>query len=418
MSQKMKVRHAIFSFLVLCSISCWSFAEITDDELVLYIDADFSSYATSSIAIERGIQTALAEVDFKVKNKTLRIERLDHRGNVTRSKRNIKTYLDNNKALVMYAGLHSPPLIKNRDFINRNEVLYLDPWAAAGPITRYLSRQNWIFRLSIDDTKAGEVIVSFAVDNKKLTKPCLVLESTGWGDSNLRTMTRALEKRGLSPLVVLRFDWGTKSSSASAILETCMKNGADSVYLVANTNEGAYLIDAMSKIEDELELPVISHWGITGGDFIDRVGLSVLKDVELYVLQTRFSFLKESLSKKQSQVLKSAISRYSDYSAPEDIQAATGFIHGYDITLLLLEALSQCDTEADIKVLRRQLRNALENQTKPVEGLIKTYQHAFSEYSPKNPDAHEALTIEDIAIGVFLNSGSIKLYPWEYRNEN
>ncbi len=36
--------------------------------------------------------------------------------------------------------------------------------AAAGPITRYPSDAHWIFRLSVDDTKAGYVIARYAIE--------------------------------------------------------------------------------------------------------------------------------------------------------------------------------------------------------------------------------------------------------------
>jgi len=47
------------------------------------------------------------------------------------------------------------PYIKNRGLINKNNIPLLVPWAAGGPITRYPQSDNWVFRLSIDDSKAG-----------------------------------------------------------------------------------------------------------------------------------------------------------------------------------------------------------------------------------------------------------------------
>jgi len=75
-----------------------------------------------------------------------------------RFKKHLNRYLEDPKALLIFSGLHSPPLLANRELINQQGILILDPCTAAGSITRYAAEKNWIFRLSIDDSKAGYVI--------------------------------------------------------------------------------------------------------------------------------------------------------------------------------------------------------------------------------------------------------------------
>ena len=77
----------------------------------------------------------------------------------------MKEFIKDEKALFVLGGLHSPPYIKNRSFINENKIPLLLPWSAGGPITRYPNGDNWVFRLSIDDTKAGIRISEFALKN-------------------------------------------------------------------------------------------------------------------------------------------------------------------------------------------------------------------------------------------------------------
>ena len=99
----------------------------------LILDADFTGTKASSIAIERGIRTALAEHNNSAGGYQLELVLRDHHGSTPRSKKNLKDVVKNPQALAVFSGLHSPPLLANRSFINNNQILLLDPWAAASP---------------------------------------------------------------------------------------------------------------------------------------------------------------------------------------------------------------------------------------------------------------------------------------------
>ena len=113
----------------------------------IYLDADFTGTKASSLSIEQGIETALSEINHQIFDYQIKVIKKNHRGNSLRSKRNLENYLKDPSALLVFSGLHSPPLLANKDFINQNRILLLDPWAAAGPITRSNTEENWIFRL-------------------------------------------------------------------------------------------------------------------------------------------------------------------------------------------------------------------------------------------------------------------------------
>jgi len=80
----------------------------------IYIDADFSGATASSLAIEQGITTALAEVGNQIQGFEFEIALKDHRANSLRSRRNLETFLADDQALLVYSGLHSPPLLANK----------------------------------------------------------------------------------------------------------------------------------------------------------------------------------------------------------------------------------------------------------------------------------------------------------------
>ena len=59
--------------------------------------------------------------------------------------------------------------------------------------------------------------------------------------------------------------------------------------------------------------------------------------------------------------------------------------------------------------MRQGIHQALENLETEVTGLIRIYQRPFSPYSPATPDAHEALSKEDLVMAVFGPDGEIRL---------
>lgn len=375
----------------------------------LYIDADFSNTLESSESIERGFQTAFREASDEL-SVELELVRMDHRGNSRRSLKNLKKFTQDDTALAVITGLHSPPVLSNLAFINAQQILTLDPWAAAGPITRRINEkgENWVFRLSVDDSKAGAFLVEEAI-KQGFKRPYLLLEDTGWGKSNFNNINDALERNQLVNAGVSWFNWSLGLNSAKNVVRQAYSSGADVIFLVANTPEGVTLTQAMLSFDLSERLPVRSHWGITGGDYANIVSAEERAGLDLQFIQTRFSFLSTPLSPLGQQVLTQVIQSYPDVAQAEHIKAPTGFVHGYDLGKILLAALKQTDLTGDIKSDRLALKNSLENLSGQIPGLIKTYQRPFTLYSEATPDAHEALGHDDLALGYFGPNNEILL---------
>ncbi|WP_147820308.1 ABC transporter substrate-binding protein [Salidesulfovibrio onnuriiensis] len=396
--------------LMLMTLALCPETAASGDRIALYVDADLSSSPESSTAIVRGIQTALSETGNRLAGKPVELVVLDHRGNSARSLRNLKQFLSDSDALALFCGMHSPPLLAHRRFINDNGILVLDPWAAAGPITRTPKDKNWIFRLSVDDSKAGEFLVGRAVDARGLTHPALILENTGWGQSNQKTITESLAARGLKPVSIATFKWGLRETGAKILIREAQKAGADVIFLVANAPEAKVLCRAMHDLPPHLRLPVISHWGITGGNFPKVVNRSMREGLDLEFIQTRFSFLDMGDAPFPNRVFQSAARLFPDIETRGDIQAPTGFIHAYDLTRILAAAVVQAGPLGeDMRANRDRVRIALENLKTPVQGLIKLYAPPFRPHAPGDRDAHEALGAADYAFGHYGDNDEIIL---------
>lgn len=400
--------HRFKVVLTLLWLLFFNSAAYAQQKYNIYIDADFSGASQSSQAIKQGINTALAEVNYELQGIKFSLVFKDHRANSLRSKRNLQAFLKDEQGIMVFSGLHSPPLLANKNFINENRILLLDPWAAAGPITRSDSDENWIFRLSIDDSNAGSFISRKSIE-QGFKKPYLLLEDTGWGRSNKKTMGQALKSAAINSVGFSWFNWGVGSNHAKALLRDIKNSGADVIFFVGNANEGVTFTKAMVELPEELRLPIRSHWGITGGDFTQRVPSKLRAQIDLQFIQTNFSFLSGYQSELAANALKFAIQSNPELTKKHDIKASTGFVHAYDLTKLVISAINQVKLSGNRAQDSVLIHHALEHLAMPVKGLLKEYHRPFSPYNQQTVNAHEALTMEDYAMGKYGDNNEVIL---------
>ncbi len=379
------------------------------ESVKIYLSADMTGTKESGFSIKQGIHMAFAESNYIINDLNIELIVLDHRGNSRRAKNHLQQFNEDEKALAIFCGLHSPPVLASLEYIHENEILMLDPWAAAAPITRFKENENWIFRLSIDDSKAGKFISDYAILNEKFKRPYLILENTGWGKSNEKNMGNALKKLGIEPAGISWFDWNLGINQAKVILRKAKSANADVIFFVGNAPEGKEFVSGMNQLPDDMKLPIRSHWGITGGDFPVVINKEIRSNIDLKFIQTAFSFLDKNLNSLQKKVFDDAKKHFAEIEKPEDIKAPAGFIHAYDLTKILIEAMKQSNLKGDIKTQRNIVRENLENLKNPVQCLIKTYKLPFGKFSANNPDAHEALTIKDYRMAVYGSRNEIIL---------
>lgn len=395
----MKLRILIILVIIICN-------NLYSSEWNIYIDADYTGAKESSESIEKGIKLALKR--YLPKSISINIISMDHRGNSRRSKAHIEEFSKDPKGLAMYCGLHSPPVLANINIINQNRVILLDPWAAATPITRTPDKNgdNWIFRLSIDDSQAGEVIVSYSIDIEKFKNPILILEDTGWGKANEKTIINALKSRGINSPKVVWFDWKVGNLGIKKIVSDILEYESDVIFLVANYSEGTKILKEISLMDNEI--PVRSHWGITGRDLYRDLHNELNNhNLDLKFIQTSFLFTNNNLTEYQLEVWNNINQTFPEIKEYKDLKAPLGFIHSYDLTKILIESLKKVPDSNNIELIRNQLRVALESSNSSVTGLIKNYSNPFSTYTPINYFAHEALSIKDFRMAEYNSKGEI-----------
>lgn len=388
------MKKVILVFGLLIGLSVNMFA---GEVIKVGLNADLSSgSAEAGIAIKRGALLAIEEINKAggVLGKPLQLVEKDHRGIPARGKSNIKKFLKDPDVVAVIGGLHTPVVLTEKKSLfdtNKAKIPYLIPWAAGTPVTN----NKWIFRLSVRDAFAGPFLISKAA-RKGYKKVALLLEQTPWGRGNEKSMGKAIQSKKLKASGVWWFPWKVTEASMAKKLEEIYQSGAQVIMLVANAPEGATIVKQMSLREKNKRLPIISHWGITGGNFPDRLGEKALQAVNLSFLQT-YSFLPVSKGAKNKQVVKLAIRMFSDVDKAEDLSSPVGTAHTYDLMYILTKAIRASDS-----VDRESVRSALE-YVKRYNGLIKSYKRPFKKGTGVS---HDALDRGDFHLARYEKNGS------------
>ena len=363
--------------------------------LVVGISAEYSmKNSLAAQSIEKGARLAIDEINAAgglLGGRKLELQTLDDRGVPARAIENLKELAKNPDALAVFCGRFSPVAVELVPVANRERFLLLDPWAAADGIANNGAVPNFVFRLSLTDTWALQVMAQHAVE-RKFKRLALFLPNTAWGRSSLAAFEAYAKKFPRLRSESFWYNWGD-TDFAGKLLQAQL-NGADAVLMVANETEGAMIVQHVASQPAERRLPLIAHWGLAAGDFPALAG-DALWSVDMVVVQT-FS-IHDARGAKARSVAQAYQRLFSEDIG--SLQAAVGFAHAYDLTHLLALAIRKAGS-AD----RMAVRNALE-QLGGHAGLVKHYSKPFS------PQNHEALDQGQVFLARFNKDGSLSRMP-------
>ena len=333
--------------------------------------------AASGEAIKRGLQIALDEINARggvLGGRKLELVIRDDEGNPAKGVTIARELVEREKVAVVFGGLHTTVALAQVPVWQELRTPYMGAWAAGTNITRNGASPNFVFRVSANDDLVDRYLARYAIEVMKKGKPGLLLENTAWGQSNEAGLGKWLGERNVKPVGIEKFNWNDPDMSPQLL--RLRGAGADHVILVANAPEGAQVVKSRAKIG--WEVPMISHWGISGGRFAELTG--ELSDGVVF-LQT-YSFFGKQGERGQA-VLKALAEKYG-VKGPEDVIAPVGTANAYDGMHLVALAIEQAGGTDGSK-----LREALENLKAEYRGLIKTYRRPFT------AEQHDALTDED-----------------------
>ena len=324
--------------------------------------------AQSGEAITRGLSLAIEEINASggvLGGRKIELLQRDDESVPPKGVVAARELISKEKVVALFGGIDSPVALATVPIVNKEKVPYMAVWAAGTGITRNGGEPNFVFRVSAVDVLVDVKLLDYA--NKKFgsTKPGLLLVNNPWGASNEAGLLEAAKTNAVLHIVgVEKFE--NADVDMTAQLTRLKEKGADTVIIVGNAAPGAQLMKSRERMG--WTVPIVSHWGISGGRFPELAGPTA---GDAHFVQTYSFFGKQGTVGER--VLAALKKKYPQIKGPEDIFSPVGTANAYDAMHLLAKAITQAGaTDGD------KIREALENLSGKYEGLIKTYDHPFS----------------------------------------
>jgi branched-chain amino acid transport system substrate-binding protein len=334
--------------------------------------------AQSGEAITRGLALAIDEINAKgglLGGRMLELVQRDDESSPPKGLIAARELISDN-VVAIFGGIDSPVSMAMIPVLNKEKRIYMGVWAAATGITRNGANPNYAFRVSAVDALVDVKLLRFAHQKFGAKKAGLMLINNPWGQSNEKGLDAASKA---DPAVAIAGVEKYENNDVDMVPQlTRLKDaGADAIILVANAQPGAQVMKSRERMG--WTVPVVSHWGISGGRFFELAGASA---GEPDFVQTYSFFGKQGPVGER--VLAGLQKKYPQIKGPGDVFAPVGTANAYDAMHILALGIAQAgSTDPDA------IRAALEDLKTPYEGLIKTYAKPFT------PDNHDALGPDD-----------------------
>ena len=331
--------------------------------------------AQSGEAITRGLAIAIDELNAKggVLGRKVVLVRRDDESSPPKGLAAARELISNEKVAALFGGIDSPVSLAIIPVVNKEKVPFMGVWAAATNITKNGANPNYVFRVSAQDDLVDVKLIKYAMATYGVKKPGLVLINNPWGESNEKGLKAAAEAAKIGIAGIEKIEPTDVDMTAQL---TRLKNaGADALILVANAAPGAQMMKARERMG--WKVPVVSHWGISGGRFDELVGPTA---GEAHFVQT-YSFF-GTLNDTGKRVLTAMQAKYGVKTAA-DVLAPVGTANAYDAMNLIARAIEKAKS-TDGEAIRKAMY-----EIDDYAGLIKTYKKPFG------PNDHEGLAPED-----------------------
>lgn len=342
--------------------------------------------AQSGEAITRGLTIAMEEINAAggiLGGRMIELVRRDDESSPPKGVIAARELIFKEKVAAFFGGIDSPVSLAIVPLANKSKVPFMGSWAAATPITRNGADPNYVFRVSAVDAIVDIKLLQYAHKTFGSKKIGLMLINNPWGESNEKGLKAADTTNGDVEIVGIEtFENGDVDMVSQ--LTRHKQAGVDGIVLVTNAPPGAQMMKSRERMG--WDVPVVSHWGISGGRFPELAGPTA---GDAHFIQTYSFFGEQSAIGKR--VLSALIAKFDSINGPEDIFSPVGTANAYDAMHLVAKAIDAAgSTDGDA------IRKALQNLGKH-EGLIKTYDPAFT------ADNHDALNENDYIMVRFVD---------------
>lgn len=372
---------------------CLALPAAAADPVFIGIDEAYSIKSnTAPKAIERGAQAAIEEINARggvLGGRPLKLMTTDNQGVSARGRDNFADLAAQPGLVAVLTGKFSPVTVETIPEANRLKVPLISVWGSADQITDDPANPSFVFRVSLKDRWGVEALLARARSVHKAQRICAILPNTAWGRSSNQVIASKTGTDGLQAVATRWYNWGDQNFQDT--LKACTQARAQAIVLVANEREAAHLLGQLAQLPPAERLPVIAHWGLTGGA-IHELAPAALGKVDMQVIQT-FSFLGNN--RPAARRLAAWIQKDAKLASPREIPSPVGSAHAYDATHLVAMAVDKAgSTRGD------DVRRALESLP-PFEGAVRRYAPAFT------ATRHDALTPAEVLFVRIESDGAL-----------
>ena len=343
--------------------------------------------AKSGEAIVRGLTIAIDEINAKGGVLGTKLELLvrDDESNPAKGVVAARELAQREKVVALFGGLDTPVSMAIVPFANQAKIPFMGVWAAGTPITKNGAPENYVFRVSAVDEIVDVALVDYSVKKYAAKKPGMILINNPWGELNEKGLKAALADKKIDYAAIEKFE--TNDVDVVPQLTRLKQAGADVLYLVANVAPSAQVVKSLDRMG--WDVPIVSHWGPSGGRFSELAGPSAAK---VHFIQT-YSF-SGKLAPKGEEVFAALKKKYPEIKSSADVTPAVGIANAYDAMHLTALAIAKAGSTEGTKI--RDGFYAID----AYDGLIKNYKKPFTSAN------HDALGADDY-IFTYFKEGEI-----------
>jgi branched-chain amino acid transport system substrate-binding protein len=368
----MKLKSIFKRTVLVAGLVAAALVQAQDIKLGFNGDLSASPSAQSGKAGVIGIQSAIDDINAAggVLGRKLILVIRDDQSQPPKSIQNMSDLVDNEKVSAVFGPTNSGNALAWRHIPNQKKVVSMGMIGSGTEITKPMSpgADNYMFRVSMVDREQVSGLVAYA-KKSGTTKIGLMGETTGYGQGGLKDLEEIAKMHGLTPLAVEKF--AVSDTDMTSQLNKMKAAGVETVLVWAQGTPTGQLLRSMEKLN---YFPTfLTSWAADNITFFDAAGKG---------LAGKPIFMRTMVSPSTPAQQKLYDRTVSKLAAPS---AFPFVIHGYDATLLIAAAIRQAGGTDGVK-----MREALENLSAPVQGVMKTYDKPFSKTD------HEGLTASDL----------------------
>lgn len=366
MSYKMKA-------VIASALVSWSVAGIAAEPIKIGVSGPLTGgSAPMGVSMRDGVKIAVAEINAKggVLGRQFQLVERDDEAKNERGVQVAQELINKEKVVATVGYANTGVALASQRFYQEAKIPVMNNIATGTAITKQFvapeHKDNYIFRIAASDTIQSAMIVEEAIGKHKFTKVAILADSTNYGQLGREDLEKTLAAKGIKPVAVEKFN--IKDVDMTAQLLKAKQGGAQAILTYGIGPELAQIANGMEKLG--WKVPMIGSWTLSMGNFLDNAGKN---GDGARMPQT---FIQDATTPKR----KSFIDAYQKAYKVERIPSPVSAAQGYDSIYVLAAAIKQAGTTDGVKV-----REALENLTEKVDGVVTTYNKPFTH------DDHEAI---------------------------